>query len=204
MRIRLAIAGALACMAFGGVVVLAASGTPEVDRANATLQLSGKLRPVSCVGEDGITYVTYHGSYGGGESQVAPDPTDYNLSGTVKVVGIAWTINKSTGRGVLTGSITLTNPASGLGTYKGPLTLVTQGLPAAGATVPGRGWIKAAIVASDDNQSPAAAEDTLLANVEFNLSPTSANGQFGDGAGNGTLGFPDWSAVTNVPADGVC
>ena len=44
-----------------------------------------------------------------------------------------------------------------------------------------------------------------LANVEFVLNPSSANGQFGDAPG--TLGTPDFSVVTNVApkaADGVC
>jgi hypothetical protein len=50
-------------------------------------------------------------------------------------------------------------------------------------------------------------DDSLVANVEFKVSTTSATGQFGDLAGSGSLGFPDYSVVTNVApkaADGVC
>jgi hypothetical protein len=109
-------------------------------------------------------------------------------------------------RGTLTGTFTLSN-AAGSATFKGGLSLVTQGRPAAGAAVPGRGWINALSSGPDEGATPPAADDSLIANVEFKLSTTGATGQFGDAAGGGTLGFPDFSVVTNVAPralDGVC
>jgi hypothetical protein len=194
----------LVSLGAGAVIGHAATGTPEIDRANATLQMSGSMKSTSCVGEDGVGYTTWHGSYNGGESQVTPDSTDYTLTGKVSITGIKWTISGLTGRGILTATIALTD-TSGNATYKGKLTLVTQGAPAAGTTVPGRGWISAAFLPADENVSPG--DDNLIANVEFSLSPSSAYAQFGDLAGTGSLGFPDYSAVTNVApkaADGTC
>jgi hypothetical protein len=202
---RVLAAGIAVVLAFlGGMAVRAASGTPEVDRASSTMQLSGQLRPTNCVGEDAGKYVTYKGSYRGGESQFLPDPTDYALSGSLSINAIQWTISRNTGRGVLTGAITLQN-AAGAVVYAGKLTLVTQGLPSPGAAVPGRGWIVAAFAPPDEGTTPG--DDNLLANVEFALATTSANGQFGDAVGSGSLGFPDFSVVTNVAPkalDGTC
>jgi hypothetical protein len=207
MKKLLMVVGLLTCFSLGGVVIAAAtSGTPEIDRANATLGFQGQLRAISCTGEDGITYLTYHGAWIGSASQVLPDATDYGLSGAAKISGIAWTINKTTGRGVLKGTISLTSSAGTL-TYSGTLILVTQGLPAPGAAVPGRGWINAQFSGPDDGVPPPGNDDSLIANVEFSLATVGSTGQFGDLAGGGTLGFPDWSVVTNVApkaADGVC
>jgi hypothetical protein len=191
------------CFALGGVVVRAASGTPEIDRANATLQLAGTLKPTNCAGEDGTFYDTYKGSWKGSESQIVPDATDYPLTGTVVVSGIKWTINLGSSRGVLTAVIKLTNPASAALVYSGNLTLVTQGLPAPGATVPARGWITASIKLPDEGTTPG--DDNLIANVEFNLNDSGASGQFGDLAGS--LQTPNFSVVTNVAPkalDGTC
>ena len=191
----------------GGAGVLvghaATSGTPEIDRANATFQLSGNLKSAGCVGEDNTDYVTYKGAWAGGESQQVPDATDYTLSGPVTIKGIKWTINSVTGRGILTGNIALTDPA-GAAVYSGKITLVSQGRPSTTAAVPARGWISANFKQADDTVAPPN-DDYLIANVEFTLSTTSATGQFGDL--NTSLGLPDFSAVTNLapsPADGTC
>lgn len=202
-RVFVVAATAVAAGALGGVIAHAAVGTPEIDRANATMQLTGNLRSVGCVGEDNTDYVTWFGAWTGSEAQILPDATDYSLTGGVSVSGIHWTINSTTHRGVLTAAITLTTPTTGGGLYKGTLILVTQGSPAAGTLVPARGWINAAMVPPDEGVTPS--DDSLIANVEFMLSATGASGQFGDGAGS--LAIPDFSAVTNVapkPLDGIC
>jgi hypothetical protein len=187
----------------GGLVAHAATtSTPEVDRANATIKLAGTLKKATCLGEDNTNYLTYKGTWKGGESQIVPDPTDYSLNGALTVSGILWTINTQTGRGVLTANISLATSAATTA-YAGKLTLVTQGEPAAGALVPARGWISASFGLPDEGVSPG--DDSLIANVEFDLSPTGATGQFGDLAGS--LNIPDFSAVTNVAPkalDGVC
>src|SRR4030081_2542056 len=69
----------------GTLVASAITSTPEIDRANARLQLSGQLTPARCVGEDTTNYITYSGSWTGGETQVLPDATDYGLGGKVTV-----------------------------------------------------------------------------------------------------------------------
>jgi len=213
MKKLLMAVGAIACVGVGATIgVVAASGTPEIDRANATFQLSGNLTPVRCPGEDvnsaggSIPYETFSGSYMGGESQVMPDPTDYSLSGKVSITGVSWTINLSTKRGVFSGVITLfTTTSPPAISYRGSITLITQGVPASGAApVNARGWINAKFVTADDGIPPTASnpnDDSLLANTEFKLTPSSAVGQFGDlaGAGPGTLGFKDLSVVTNEP-----
>jgi hypothetical protein len=188
----------------------AIAGTPEVDRASATTQLTGKYsRPTFCVAEDGGQYTTYRGTATGSESQVLPDPTDYSLAGPLTVSGIIWTINLTTGRGVLTGTIKLSTSAGGSSEYVGKVTLISQGIPVAnGSSVPARGWIVAAFTPPDETVTPG--DDSLLANVEFNLitlAGVPSNGQFGDAAGSGSLGIPDYSAVTNVAPralDGTC
>lgn len=190
----------------GGMVARAAiatSGTPEIDRANAKITLQGKLAPTKCVGEDGVGYLTYKGSYTGSESQILPDPTDYTLSGLLTVSGIHWTINTKTLRGVLTGTVTLSAAAGA--EYVGTLTLISQGLPSATAAVPSRGWIVAKFKPADEGVAPG--DDNLLANVEFGLFTSGATGQFGDAAGSGTAGVLDYSVVTNVAPtalDGTC
>jgi hypothetical protein len=198
----------VACLSLGavvgGVVAQAQTApTPEIDRANATMQLSGTLRSRGCAGEDATDYVTYRGSWKGGETQMLPDPTDYSLTGALTVSAIQWTINSKTGRGVLTGTITLTNSTSATPVYSGKLILVTQGNPAAGGNVPGRGWINAPNIQPDEGVTPG--DDSLIANVEFFINLGGAVGQFGDGPGS--LGIPDFSAETNVAPkalDGLC
>jgi hypothetical protein len=204
---KFGVAAACCCVSLlvGGVVAYAASGTPEIDRANANIQLSGKLKAAGCVGEDQISYVTWSGSWKGAETQVLPDPTDYPLTGPVTVTGIQWTINASTLRGVLTGTIKMSaaTPVGATPVYSGKLTLITQGMPVAGATVAARGWIVAGIVLPDEGVTPG--DDSLVANVEFAITPGGANGEFGDLPPQ--LGFPAFSVVTNVAPkalDGTC
>jgi hypothetical protein len=180
----------------------ALSGTPEVDRANALLTLSGTLKVVSCTGEDATSYETLSGTWTGNEIQSFPDPTDYNLTASLTVTGIKWTINMANGMGVLTGHITLA-PAGLHAIYAGTLTLVTQGT-AGTQSAAGRGWISAAMKLADDGATTGL-DDHLIANVEFpTMSSTAANGWFGTVAASTV---PDYSAVTNVAptaADGTC
>jgi len=207
--------GAVACLVAGGVVVgRATSGTPEIDRANATMSLQGRLTQVQCIGEDStpaapVPYETLRGSYSGSQTQYAPDATDYSLTGKLKITSIVWTINLSTKRGVLTATVTLVG-STGTVTYKGGLWLITDGTPASGSLVPARGWINAVFVGPDDGVATSTSpnDDHLLANVEFGLATTGAIGQFGTSPPNpgAPPGYPDFSVVTNVapPADGVC
>ncbi len=178
------VGGMAARAAFGGPAIV---GPPLIDRANATIQLGGNLKSKNCVGVSSVPYITYSGSFKGGETQMLPDPTPVPLSGNLAVTKILWTINLKTQRGVLTATVTLSTASAGT-EYTGKMILVTQGLPSAGALVPGRGWINASLMGSP---SPG----TLYANVEFQLSQTSANGQFGDAPGS--LGIADYSAVFN-------
>ena len=187
-------------------------GIPEIDRANANLQLGGTLRPVKCTGEDKVTingvveptpYVTYMGSWKGGQSQVLPDPTDYSLSGTVTVSAIKWTINLNTLRGVLTGKYVLTGPTGAAPTFSGTVVVVTQGNPVAGAApTVGRGYIVSNSLLPDDGVAPPPPnDDWLVANVEFpSLNVGGATGYFGDLAGAPKI--PDFSVVTNTPPRG--
>jgi hypothetical protein len=197
----LAVLCASSGVAIGATVAGAGSGTPEVDRANATIKVNGQLNPLRCIGEDKLTYITYTGSWKGAETQLLPDPTDYPLSGSFVVNGIQWTINLKTGRGVLTGQASLLNAAGPV--YSGLITLVTQGMPVAGALVPGRGWITGAVKLPDEGVTPG--DDRLMANVEFQIGLTSALGEFGDLPGS--FKVPDFSAMTNVAPvalDGTC
>jgi hypothetical protein len=186
------------------VAEAATTHTPEIDRANANIQLGGTLTSKTCNGEDVIAttggptpYVTFSGTWKGSEGQVLPDPTDYPLSGGLTVSGIEWTVNLSSGRGVLVGKAVLTNSAANAATYSGTLTVVTQGVPAAGAVVSGRGFLTANILLPDDGVATSPKDDHLVANVEFpSLSPTGAVGFFGNGAGAASV--PDFSVVTNV------
>jgi hypothetical protein len=201
-----ALALALACCSVGvvagAVVANASTGTPEIDRANATFKFSGTLKPVQCIGEDTMPYNTYFGAWKGTEGQLLPDPTDYALSGPWNVTGITWTVNMKTLRGVLTGAVTLTNSA-GLVEYRGKLLLVTQGLASTTSQALARGVISAAFTPSDETATTN--DDSLIANVEFKIGPAGGSGQFGDVPGS--LGIADYSVVTNVAPkalDGVC
>jgi hypothetical protein len=189
----------------GGVVAHAATApTPEIDRANATLVVQGRLRSAICTGEDSAPYVTYTGTWTGSETQVRPDPTDYPLSGALKVKAIKWTINTNTGRGVLTGRVTLTSLTTAAPVYSGTMILVTQGEPTGGTAAIGRGWIDAAIKLPDETAG--AGDDSLIADVELpTLSPSGATGHLGDQSGAPSV--PDYSVVTNVAPkalDGIC
>lgn len=214
-RVIFAVSLSVSCVCLGvvGTVVAHAvtAPSPEIDRANANIQLGGNLTPVTCPGEDTLPtgaptpYVTYTGTWTGSEGQLVPDPTDYPLSGSLTVSGIRWTINLNTGRGVLTGKAILTTPGTTKSTYSGKLTLVTQGDPSStAAPAIGRGWLSAAIQLPDEAVSPG--DDSLIANVEFpNLNAGGATGWFGDLPGAPRV--PDFSAVTNVApiaTDGVC
>ena len=189
-RIIAATAAAIAVVAAsGGVAMAFVVGAPEVDIANATIQM-GSASPtlVNCAGEDGNTYQTYQWNWVGGETGAAP-ATDYNLTGTLKVKAVQWTINLNTGRGVLEGKATLTNSTAGGKSYSGSLVLITQGVPAAGAVVPARGWINASTYTNN-----VADGGSLLANVEMQITPGfAANGEFG----NATMNNQDWSVAYN-------
>ena len=132
------------------------------------------------------------------------DATDYNLSGTLTVSDIEWTINLNTDRGVLSGKATMTQPNTAGQTvtaYAGNLTVITQGLPSSStAAATGRGWIVANFKLPDDGVS-GANDDYLYANVEFpNMTVTSATGAFGDDPGTvNPPSVPDYSVVANTP-----
>ena len=192
-KFRYAVAAALAATVLGGGVAAAMSGTPEIDKANATMKLSPAERftSASCAGEDGIKYVTFHGSWKGAETDVTPASTDYDLSGSLSIGKIVWTVNTRSKRGVLTGQAFLTEPASGLRTYAGTLRLITQGMPGTdGALVAGRGWVTAATYTKG-----AADGGSLLANVEMQVNASfAARGTFGDSAG--TFNTPTFAVTT--------
>jgi hypothetical protein len=171
-------------------------GAPEIDHASATIQVkpAQTFKLSRCAGEDGIDYETYRGAWAGGET--SPLTTDYNLTGSLSVSKIVWTINLKTDYGVLRGTATLmSQPAAGgptLVTYSGPLTLVTVGLPdSASNGVQARGWVNAATY---NGLSPDAPDGgSLLANVELNVAPAlSATGEFGT-----SMGFQDFSVADN-------
>jgi hypothetical protein len=183
----------VSCFLIGTVAFAAAVGVPEIDEANATLSLTSRTAfvPTQCPGEDGISYITFRGTWTGTETETTPGFTDYNLSGPIRVAGVVWTINQKTFRGVLTGAITLSSAAAGVRTYSGRLTLITQGVPAAGAVVPGRGWISAPTFTNS-----AIDGGSLLANVEFKINggTFAANAAFGDAAP--FAGIPNFSVTT--------
>jgi len=169
-------------------------GPPEVDSAYATVGVkpSSAFKATGCAGEDGISYVTYRGSWAGGETDGSPGSTDYNLTGTLAVTGITWTINLQTDRGLLRGNATLkSQPAAGgpsTKTYSGKLTLVTQGIPDSSNGAQARGWLSAATYTAS-----VADGGSILANVEFVIQPSfAANGEFGT-----SMGFNDLSVATN-------
>lgn len=193
-RFPVAIATFAVILAGAGVAAAAGVGTPEIDEANATLQVkpTAQFTASHCDGEDGITYVTYRGNWAGSETDVTPGSTDYNLSGSLSVTGIVWTVNQKTQRGVLRGTAGLVTQSAAGGTsrtYLGPIVLVTQGVPAgANGLSDARGWINAATytAAKPDGGS-------LLANVEFTIgSSFAASGEFG-----GSKGYADFSVADN-------
>ncbi len=195
-RIIAAVATSVLVAAGAGATIAAAAGAPEVDEANATIQLGAShFTAARCLGEDGVTYETFRGSWKGGETDLTPGSTDYNLTGSLAVNRIVWTVNLKTQRGVLRGTTALTSDtaAAPVKTYTGPITLITQGLPAASTPpVSARGWINAA---TDTNGAPDGG--SLLANVELQILPGfAANGEFG----NQTMNFPDFSVATNNQA----
>lgn len=215
-----ALALGVTCTAAGVVIggVLAQSlalgaGTPkpEVDQANATIQLgvSTPLTGVACPGEDKLAtgaktpYITYTGTWVGGETESVAGESDYPLSGTLTVSNISWTINLNTDRGVLSGKAVLTTPAGTppVTLYSGKLVLVTQGNPAAtSAPTTGRGYITASVSLPDEGATPG--DDSLLANVEFgSLGLGGADGSFGN-VPLPTPSIPDYSVVTNTPPKG--
>src|SRR5580765_4755145 len=112
-RICMVVIAAVAFSALG-VSFAAAVGTPEVDRANATFVLDpiGTFKKVNCLGEDGIKYRTLRGRWEGGETEVTPGFTDYDLSGPLTVSNVVWTINLTTVRGVLRANILLRDQVS--------------------------------------------------------------------------------------------
>jgi hypothetical protein len=179
-------------------VAFAVVGTPEVNNANANVTLNpvASFKPTACAGEDGIHYITYRGTWKGAEHDVTPGNTDYDLSGSLKVANVLWTINTQTQRGVLKGAVTLAGlSATGAPTgtiYSGNLVLITQGMPAsAGTVVPGRGWISAATSTAGTNDG-----GSILANVEFKITPSfDAVAVFGDSAANGNT--PNFSVAFN-------
>jgi hypothetical protein len=193
-RVIAALATAMMVSAGAGAAIAGASGQPEVDEANASIQLPAtNFTSTGCAGEDGVKYVTFRGAWKGGETDLTPGSTDYSLSGPLTITNVVWTVNLSTLRGVLHGVATLSSPTAGapFKTYAGPITLVTQGLPqsTSNSTVPARGWI-----AAHTYTNGTADGGSLLANVELQIAPGfAANGEFG----NGSMGFPDFSVTTN-------
>src|ERR1700722_4474823 len=111
---RMIAAASVACLvSAGGIAASAfAAGGPEVDEANASIQLpSSTFTPTNCAGEDGVKYVTYRGAWKGGETDLTPGSTDYNLTGNLTIKKVVWTINLTTDRGLLTGSAKLNSPS---------------------------------------------------------------------------------------------
>src|ERR1700694_822712 len=146
MKTTIAILLAVAASFAPGAVIQAASGTPEVDKANATLSMSGNLVPTTCTGEDATPYTTYRGKWIGSQTETTTGTTDYVLGGILQGGSIVWTINQTTKRGALSGAVRLTS-STGSPTYVGKLRLVTQGAPVPGGpAVPGRGFIVAGLV----------------------------------------------------------
>ncbi len=210
MRVRTIVIAVLSCCALvaGNGAVFASSGTPEINRANATMNLTGTYPSVvSCTGEDTINYRTYRagGPWTGPQTEVAPDPADYALSGALSFTNIVWTINLNTQRGVYRATATLRTTAGAV-VYTGPLTLITQGVPApkGNLNVYARGWLSAHFAPADDTVAPPG-DDYLLANVQFKLDLGSAQGEFGTApAGFGAGTYAVVTNVTPASADGVC
>jgi hypothetical protein len=205
---RLIVALSLGSLIWVGSVALASAVTgPEIDKANATIQVAAtKVTAIQCPGFNagGVNapYETWTFGWKGTETNTPPVSTNYNLTGTFTVPKVTWTVDLATGRGVLTGTATLKNvPPDGSKVetiYSGALTLITQGIPGQDAAgndaVPARGWMNAATYTGTVKDG-----GNLLANVEFEINPAfGANGQFGDA--NPSLGIPDYSVWTNHQA----
>jgi hypothetical protein len=182
-----------------GATYAVAAGTPEIDPAAANLQLSptAPFTARTCAGEDGAKYVTFRGNWAGAET-AAPLSTDYVLTGGLKISRVVWTINLTTLRGVLKGTASFQSAAGIAGpgddqpaTYTGPVTLITQGLPASATGAPafGRGWLVGTLA---NINAPAPNPGTLLANVEVQVNGFAVTGEFGN-----TMNLPDWSVATN-------
>jgi hypothetical protein len=166
----------------GSGVAMAGPPNTEVVSESATISVAPPTPwvPTSCTGVGGVPYVTYAGSWTGTETAVPPVVAPFNLTGTLSVTGIVWTINLATGEGLLRGKAALASPAGAKGNYKGELTLVTQGVPDQSDYVQARGWISAT------TSAPAGG---LYTNVEFQILPGDvAQGEFGS-----TMGFSDFS-----------
>jgi hypothetical protein len=194
-----------------GVALGSGTPKPEVDPANATIQLgaSTPLVGTPCLGEDKLAsgaktpYVTYRGTWTGGATETVAGESDHPLSGTLTVSSIVWTINLNTNRGVLSGKAVLTSPPGAVTQtfYSGRIVLVTQGNPAAtSAPTVGRGYINAAFTVPDEGTTPG--DDGLIANVEFGfLGLGGAAGSFGD-VPLPVPSVPDFSVVTDAPPHG--
>ena len=149
--------------------------------------------PARCAGEDGIWTSRIGAAGKGGETDGMPGSTDYNLSGSLTVTHVVWTVNLKSERGVL----------------RGVAELVSQALPGVRAASDVRG------IADPHHSGPSfrihrpchgarlddaatrtdgkADGGSLLANVEFEITPGfAANGEFGS-----AVGFPDYSVADN-------
>ena len=195
---RLIVAAATGALIWAGsVAVASALGQPNINNANAQIQVkpTSTFKVTQCTGVNGVPYMTWTGSWRGAEA--GPASGTYNLSGPVTVSNVVWTVNLKTDRGVLTGSASLQSPPPSGGpvqqTYLGPLTLITQGLPDVGsaASVPARGYIEAPTYTGGVKDG-----GDLLANVEFRINPGfSATGEFGDLFPS--LSTPNYSVTTD-------
>jgi hypothetical protein len=176
----------------GSALWASAAGVPAIDEANANIQMgAAKFKAISCTGVGAVPYVTYAGTWTGGETDLTPGTTPYSLTGPLTISKVEWTINLSTDRGVLHGVATFATSTAAAKTYSGPITLITQGNPAVGANEPvqARGWLAASTFTN-----AAADGGSLLANVELQIGPGfAATGEFG----NQTMGFDDYSIWTN-------
>lgn len=171
-----------------GSVVAWAAATTEIDRADASFQLSGTPRVVHCVGEDSATkYTQYVATYTGAEGDTSPAvPTDlttggldHGLSGQLTWNTARITFNDLTGRGVANGTLLLQvpGPAGVIKVFSGALVLIVQ-RDAAGGPVLGRGWLSA----STFDPTTLKPDGKVLANVEVTLTPTltAITGIFGE------------------------
>jgi len=185
-----------------GIAVASAAGTPLIDPVNAAFDVKPAPAPppiTSCVGVGGIVYDQIKGTWRGSETDFSPGSSPYSLTGPLKITKFVLTMSTATGRGVGTGKVTLTDPATGSIVYSGNLTLITQGLPLQSDRILGRGWIVAATRTQgkvDGNQ--------ILANVDVEIAaggPTPSfamQGEFGEVPPPVPGGpVPSFSAVTN-------
>jgi hypothetical protein len=205
--IAIAVAGVIATTA---AIALAVVGPPEVDKANAVFRLTTKVAPVGCAGEDATQYATWRSIWKGSETEATPGSTDYVLTGKL-AYNAAVTVNMSTHRGVMRGTVTLTVPSTagtpGVKVYSGPLTIVVQGVDTPnGFVYNGRGFLEAFTYSKDPASGKLVRDGgQILANVEVKF-PTSAaggafdtmSGQFGDaGALPAEPVVPDYSVASN-------